>query len=152
VTGAGYALWANVHGHLAVLGLAVLLHPVVTLVRRKAATPWTRRTAWLGAAMLTVPFAIGWWLYPTYRQRVKPALYAAHDPGSAAALKAFESKEHLAAMAVVLAVSGAVALHAAGRTPEGRRTAGALLLASWLCGVVAAALGLFVTARAQPGW
>jgi hypothetical protein len=148
VTPSGYALWVRVHGHLAVLGLALLLHPVITLARRRAATTWTRRSAWLAAALLAIPYGLGWWLYPTYRTRVKSRLIAAHDP----IWLRFESKEHLALLTIALAISGAVALHAAGTSPEGRRTAAALLLAAFLCGITTAILGVAVSATAHPGW
>lgn len=143
-----YALLTRVHGHLAMLGLAVLLHPVITLARRKGLSVWTLRTAWIAAAMIAAPFALGWFLYPHYRMHVKVDLWQRGD----AALLRFETKEHLAAFAVALAVSGAGVLQAAGRTPEGRRAAWALLLAAWCCGMATGLLGVWVGARAHPGW
>jgi len=143
-----YGWLERLHGHLAVLGLAVLLHPVITLRRRVGLPPWTRRTAELGAVMLAVPFALGWWLYPTYRHRVKTTLWTEHHP----ALWAFESKEHLAALCVALAVSGALVLRLAGEDPGGRGTAWALLVAAWCCGLATAGLGIYVAGVAQPGW
>ena len=114
-----FALLERIHGHLAVLGLALLLHPVITLRTRRGLNWRTHLTAELGAALLAIPFAIGWAIYPAYRTHVKPSLFAAESP----AFHAFETKEHLAAMAVFLAVGGAVALRAAGKTPAGRSAA-----------------------------
>jgi hypothetical protein len=143
-----YAWLVELHGHVAVLGLAVLLHPVITLRRRGKATPYVMLTAELGALLLAAPAALGWALYPAYRARVKPPLWL----GDPQAVLRFESKEHLAAMAVVLAVAGAITLRAAGRRPVGREAAWSLLAVGWTLGVLAAALGVFVTGAAHPGW
>lgn len=145
MTHAAFALLERVHGHLALLGLAVLLHPVITLRTRRSVTWRMQLTADLAALLLAAPFALGWALYPTYRAQVKPALFHAVP---AAALR-FESKEHLAAMAVPLVLSGALVLRAAGRTPEGRRAAWALFAAAWVLGVGAGLLGLDVASTAQ---
>ena len=73
---------------------------------------------------------IGWAIYPVYRARVKPALWL-EAPG---AVLRFETKEHLAAMAVALASMTAklvreLAMHRfnrhwCGRVPELKPTAG----------------------------
>lgn len=143
-----YALWASIHGHLAVLGLAVLAHPLITLRRRPGLATWTLRTTWIAAAMVALPFGLGWWLYPTYRGHVKPGLRAIDHP----ALWRFESKEHLAAACLALVVGGAVVLTTAGRTAAGRRAAWWLLACGWLAGVTTAGLGVYVASVAQPGW
>ncbi len=143
-----YMLVTSLHGLVGTLALALLLHPVITL--RKATTlRWgTRFTAELAAGMLAVVFAVGWWTYPTYRNKVKPDLLVDQHP----AWLWFEGKEHLAAMATVLAVSGALTLRFAGDDPDARRAAHALLASAWTCGVIAAIFGVMVRAVAQPGW
>ncbi len=143
-----YALVSSLHGHLAALGLAVLLHPILTLVRRKALSVWTLRTAWIAAAMIAAPYVLGAWLYKSYRPHVKVDLWQRGHP----AMWAFETKEHLAVFALALVLGGTVVLQAAGRTPEGRRTAWALLLAGWLCGLVTAGIAIYVRVSAHPGW
>ncbi len=143
-----FGLLERVHGHLAVLALALLLHPVITLRSRRLLTRWGVRSAELAALLLSASFALGWWIYPTYRGSVKPSLLA--DAPRVAA--SFETKEHLAFCAAALAIGGAVALRRAGATPEGRRAAWVLLLGAWLCGVTTAGLGIFVASIAQPGW
>lgn len=143
-----FGLVERLHGHLGVLGLAMLLHPVITLPRRPRLTPWTVRTAEIAAAMLTATFALGWWIYPAYRADVKPSLLR---DAPFVALR-FESKEHLAFCAAALAVGGAIALRRVGGTRDGRRLAWALLLSAWVCGVLTAGLGIFVASIAQPGW
>lgn len=148
MTGATYALLERLHGHLAVLGLAVLVHPLLTLRGRAGLSPRTLLTADIAAALLLLPYVSGWLLYPTYRQQVKPDLLRQDLP---LAMR-FETKEHLAVMTVALALGAAVALHAAGRTPEGRTAAWWMLLLSLGCGLSTAALGLWVSAGASPAW
>gem|GEM_PF-1361261 len=131
-----FDLLERVHGHLAVLALAALLHPVVTLGRRKRVTRGTRWAVGAGAGLLLVAYAGGWWLYPEYRELVKPDL-----PVEVSLL--FERKEHLAWMALALAAGGVGVLF--GR-PEAWRTGRALLVAGWCCGAVAAVLGVVVAA------
>lgn len=143
-----YTLVTTAHGLVATLALALLLHPVITLGRRRTLTWGTRFTAELAAGLLSAVFAVGWWTYPTYRNRVKTGLLADQHP----AWLWFEGKEHLAAIATILAVSGALMLRFGGDRPDARRTARALLLASWICGVLAAVLGVMVRSVAQPGW
>lgn len=147
MTGRLYAALVALHGHLAVLGLAVLLHPVITLGRRHL-SPRTVLTADLGALLLAAPAALGWLLYPTYRARIKPALWLSEP---AVALR-FETKEHLASAAVVLAICGAATLRLAGGGEAGRRAARTLLALAWLLGVCAALLGAFVNSAAHPGF
>ncbi len=143
-----FAWLERLHGHVAMLGLAVLLHPIVTLRRRRGLTPWMVRTADLGALLLAAPFALGWALYPTYRASVKPALWLE----SQGAVLRFESKEHLAAMAMGLAVGGALTLRVSGRHPAGREAAWMLLLCGWALALVTAGLGLYVSGVAHPAW
>ena len=143
-----YGLLERVHGHLAVLALALLLHPVITLRTRTGLARWTVRSAWMAAGLLLVPFALGWWLYPTYREQVKPGLRA--DLPSL--MVGFELKEHLAFYAMALAVGGAAALHWGGRHPAGRSAAWWLLASAWVCGLGAGLLGVWVAGGAQPGW
>lgn len=143
-----FALWERIHGHVAVLGLALVLHPVITLWTRRGLNWRTHLTAELGAALLVLPFAIGWWIYPTYRAHVKPELFARTHP----AFHAFETKEHLAAMAVFLAVAGAGTLRFAGRSEAGRRAAWWLLLASVGLGAVTGGLGIWIASVSAPAW
>ena len=81
-----------------------------------------------------VPFLIGWQIYPSYRQHIKPHLWVEQHE---VALR-FESKEHLAFLATALAVAGALTLRAGYRDRELVRLAHALLLTAWGCGVLTA--------------
>lgn len=143
-----YALLERLHGHLALLGLALLVHPLVTLRRRPGLSRRTLLSADLAALLLLLPYVGGWLLYPTYRGQVKPDLVRDSLPLA----RIFESKEHLALMALSLVLGGVAVLHAAGRQPEGRTAAWWLLAAGLLCGGITAGLGVAVAAGAAPGW
>ncbi len=136
-----FAVLERVHGHLAVLGLAVLVHPILTL-RRRGLSPRTRLTADLAALLLGLPYLLGLFIYPTYRSGIKPGLV---DQQLAAA-HAFETKEHLAVACIALVVGGAAMLRLAGGLPQGRRAAWWLLLGGLVCGLCTAVLGVWVAA------
>ena len=143
-----YALAERVHGHLGWLGLAVLLHPVISLRVRKGISRGTRLSAILAAILMVLPYGLGWWIYPTYRERVKPALLQESIPW----VLAFEAKEHLAFMAVALTIGGTGALLLDGRAAQTRSAAWSLLTLGWLCGVATGVLGVLIAARAHPAW
>lgn len=143
-----YALIARLHGISAALGLAILLHPVLNLRSRRARSWWTRFTVELSAVLMAVPFTVGWFLYPIYRVEVKVPLRVV-DPGT---VLRFESKEHLAAMAIALIVGGALILRFGGESPTTRRASWTLLTCGWVLGVVTALLGVWVGGHAHPGW
>jgi hypothetical protein len=112
ISGEGFAWIARVHGHLALLSVVLLAHPVVTM-RGPNVRRWTQITAELAAALTVTVWSLGAWLYPTWRREVKPPwVLAGHD-----VVPAFEVKEHLAAVAAALAVAGGGG--AARRGPRG---------------------------------
>jgi hypothetical protein len=143
-----FALVERLHGHVALLGLALLLHPVVALIRRPGVGRWTARTAWMGAALLTSTFAVGLWMYLDWRRHIKPGLVHAGD----VAWVQFEVKEHLAALCVALAIGGAAVVQVAGRDPALRRTAIVLLSAAFVCGAGAGGVGAWVGASVWAAW
>lgn len=142
-----FALLQRIHGHLALLGLAVLLHPVLTL-GRKGMTRGMRWSLVAAGVLVAGPFAMGWWLYPTYREAIKPSLVREHTTLALA----FESKEHLALMCLSLTLSGVSIALLGGREPRARRLARVLLALAWLTGVTTAVLGLWVAGGAHPAW
>lgn len=139
-----FFLFERLHGHLAVLGLAVLAHPILSL-GRPGLSRGTRISAAVAAALLSASFASGLWIYPPYRSLVKPELLREALP---LALR-FESKEHLAVICLALTLGGAGVLFAAGREASGRRAARVLFLFAFLVGLLTAALGVFVAAGGQ---
>ena len=133
-----FALLERLHGHTAVLGLAVLLHTVITLARGRVLGKGGRWSAALAALLIALPSVAGWLLYPHYREQIKPVLVAEN----LSVALAFESKEHLAFACLCLTLSGvAVALAA---PQHGPRVALPLLASAWICGVVTGGLGVFV--------
>ena len=128
-------LLALVHGQLAVLAVAALLHPALLLRRGR---PLSARARWAcGAAMalMLAAFATGLWLYEPYRALVRRPLFAL----SPAAGFAFETKEHLAVVATALALGAVGAALLAPREATALRRVAALA-----CGVTVA-LALIVT-------
>lgn len=132
-----YAALMPVHGLLSALALAALAHPVV-LLRRAEAAGRARTVALYATMLLAALDGIGWALYPSYRQAVKPRLRL--DVPTAAVV--FETKEHLAWFALVLAVAGTVTLYAR-QDPRAARVSLGLALG---CGLVAAGIGVYVAA------
>jgi hypothetical protein len=143
-----FSLLERIHGHLGWLGVALMVHPVMTLGRPGRPTRATRIAAWLAAALVTLPSALGWLLYPTYRAQVKPRLLVDALPYA----MAFETKEHLALMTLALAWGGALALRLGGDHPDGRRAARVLFACGALTGIATGVLGVLVAARAHGAW
>ncbi|MCB9742673.1 MAG: hypothetical protein H6740_08740 [Alphaproteobacteria bacterium] len=143
-----FALAERLHGHLGLLGLAVLLHPVITLRRRRGLTRGARLSALLAALLIALPFASGWAIYPSYRAHVKPGLVREAQSWA----WAFETKEHLAFFTLALTLGGVAVMLGRGQTPEGRRLASALLSLAWGCGLCVGILGVLVAAVTAPAW
>lgn len=137
MTAWAYALLMPIHGMLAALALAALVHPVVFLRRAEAAAR-ARSVALYATGLLLALNGVGWALYPSYRQAVKPRLRL-EEPLAAVI---FETKEHLAWFAVVLAVAGTATLYAR----QDVRTARVVLGLALACGLVAAGIGVHVAA------
>jgi hypothetical protein len=139
---AALKLAAHVHGHLGWLAAAALVHPAIVL--RRHGRPAHAAVA-SATGLVTLAAALGSWLYPPYRETLKPLVFL----DSRALGLAFESKEHLAFGAVLLAWAGAAAYASAPRGGDGtpgvlRRTAHRAFVAAAALAVVAAALGTAV--------
>lgn len=106
------ALARTLHGHCGLLAAVALLHPAITLRGTARLRPGTRWSVVLATALVTLTAAGGWLLYPGYRAGHKQELLRDAFPIA----QLFESKEHLAYYAVVLAWTGCVLVWAA---PEG---------------------------------
>ncbi len=143
-----FGLLERAHGHLAVLGLVVLVHPVISLKRRGHLRRGTWLTVVIGVALLLPAAALGLGLYPSWRSQVKPALV---QQALGVAL-AFEVKEHLAWFSVVCATAGLGVLATAGRLAGGRSLARWLLGAAVTCGAMTAGLGIWIAGATWPAW
>ena len=136
-----FQVMERIHGHLGILALAVLLHPLLSLPRRSTMSRGMRWTLWLALALLALTYGLGWWIYPDYRILEKPELIRSNI----ALAKLFESKEHLAFFSLVCGCTG-IAIALRQDEEEDRRIAWFLLLSSWLLGVTVAGLGIAVAA------
>jgi hypothetical protein len=143
-----FALLERVHGHLALLGLAVLVHPLLSLGRGKELRRGTWLTVVVGIGLLVPAFALGLGLYPSWRGHVKPLLIER----APLVAQAFELKEHLAWFTVILAVSALGILGSAGRLVQARGLARLLLGGALGCGLCTAALGIWIGGGAWPAW
>jgi hypothetical protein len=81
----------HIHGHLAILSCAALLHPAFFGV-----SPRGRRLAVAASVMLTVTFILGSIIYPAYTEQVRKSIYQS----SYVLGLLFERKEHIALGAV----------------------------------------------------
>ncbi len=95
-------LLERLHGHLAWLAVAGLLHPALLLRNPRRRAPLA---VGLTTGLVAVAASLGAWVYPEYRARLKQHLF----------LEAprlgwmFERKEHLAVGVVAFALVGCVA-------------------------------------------
>lgn len=133
----------SIHGYLAVLSVASLVHPAVLLRRGK---PLSRGGVWavvLAALTTALAYAMGIAIYGAYRQQVKRPLFQE----SVVAGLGFETKEHLAVLVLAFALGAAVAALSAPRSRGDLRKAAAVLFAlAALGGLVTGALGASVAA------
>lgn len=135
------------------LAAIALLHPAIALRPPRTAHSGLRAgTRWsvaLATGLLTATVLGGWWLYPGYRAADKPRLL--RDAFEVALL--FETKEHLAFYALVLAWGGCALVLANERgpvSPASRRIARLLFGASAALAVTVGVLGSIV-GSASPG-
>jgi len=148
VSATALRLLEHAHGHLGVLAAAALIHPALMLRRRRR--NGALRAAAAATALATLTAAAGALLYPSYRQLVKPALFARWP----AVGWAFERKEHLGVATVLMAWAGLAALIAERPDSDGRswsrplRPAHAAYVAAAIGAACAAALGLVAAAHA----
>jgi hypothetical protein len=133
----------SMHGHLGVLAMAALLHPALLLWSGKPLSRNGKLALGASVALVSLAFALGLWIYPAYREQVKPALFMA----DVSAGLAFETKEHLAWVSLVSAITAGVAgLAAPPKAANVRRIAARVFLASAAACALAAALGTWVAA------
>jgi heme A synthase len=130
-------LLESVHGHLGVLAAVALLHPTILLWRGRPATRGVRWSIGLTTFLVAAAYAAGIAIYGDYRQLVKRPLF--RDDVAAGLL--FETKEHLAFVALVLTLGAVWPSLAKGPEGEPQRRMAARLwagaaLACWLVGAM----------------
>ena len=104
----------KIHGHVALLGIALAFHPVITLSKARALSYRIRLSAYLATLFAFAMNALGWWIYPAYRQEIKRDFYLANPLFG----DAFEVKEHLGLYALALALAGALIVFRAPDRPS----------------------------------
>ncbi|MBX7195403.1 MAG: hypothetical protein K1X94_25330 [Sandaracinaceae bacterium] len=134
-------LLESVHGHLGALAAVALLHPAILLWRGRPAGRGARWSIGLTALLTAVAFGGGILIYADYRRVVKRALF--REDMTAGFL--FETKEHLALVALCLCLGAVLPALAKGPEGEGQRRLAARMFAgaaalAWLLG----ALGVWV--------
>lgn len=137
-----WLLLQKLHGHVALLALAASLHPVLTLRVGRRATPRVRLSGYLASGLMFLTTALGWAVYPAYREVVRGELYKA----SVTLGLAFEVKEHLAFFALCLSLAGALLLWASHGEAAKRLRAPtrAAYATSTMLTLAAAALGIWL--------
>ncbi|MDP2305130.1 MAG: hypothetical protein Q8P18_03805 [Pseudomonadota bacterium] len=136
----------TLHGHLGLLAAIALLHPAITLRPARMAQaglrPGTRWSVALATALVTATVSAGWGLYPGYRAVDKPRLLR----GAFEVALLFETKEHLAFYAMVLAWGGCALVFgpAPASSPAARRIARLFFGASAALAVTVGVLGSVV--------
>lgn len=124
----------RIHGNLGWLSALALLHPAWLLRRRERKA---RLACILATSLVTLAGALGVWIYPDYRSRLKQGIFL-HAPSIG---WSFERKEHLALGAVVLAWAG-LAAHLAALRARDREVRHPLARAAHFSYVAAAGLAL----------
>jgi hypothetical protein len=132
----------HLHGHLGWLAALALVHPAILLRRTKRKADLS---VVLSVALVTLVGAIGAYIYPGYRDKLRQAIFQqARTIGYL-----FERKEHLAFGALLLAWAGAVAYWGAkaadGNVRESlRKAAHVAFVAAAVLAVVVAAMGTVI--------
>ena len=96
-------LLEKIHGHLAILAIALCYHPWFGLRSARRPSFATRVSCYLATVMMSASIAVGWFIYPEYRNQVRQTLYLT----SRTLGKAFEVKEHIGTFALALVLAGA---------------------------------------------
>lgn len=139
--GTAIRLFETIHGHLGVLAAAALLHPAILLRKGQPLSPRLRLAVLLSTSAVVLAFSTGLYIYPSYRNAVRPALFHA----STRAGFLFETKEHLAFAVISTALGACVCALSAPREARALRQAASVSYAvgALLC-IVTVCLGSYV--------
>ena len=135
-------IWQKIHGHLALLAVALAFHPPLAMGRARRPSRRTRLAGYLATMSCLAVSALGWAIYPAYRQEIRRQLYLT----SVRLGQLFEIKEHLAWYALALSLAGGALMWTSARAPEAalapaiKRT----YLLSAILATVSAALGVYL--------
>ncbi|MFK7927230.1 MAG: hypothetical protein AB8H79_03530 [Myxococcota bacterium] len=143
-----YSLLSRVHGLVGFTALASLTFPIVALRVQRDLGRWTLRMAEVSVIMLLIITGLGVFLYGTYKGGVEPA-FMERAPNLA---HLFQSKEHLAVLALCSALGGASVLRLSDGASVSREVAWVLLFGAWLLVFLTGAAGVIVASGAHPAW
>lgn len=138
-----WLLLQKIHGHLALLGVALCFHPYFALRRARRPSRWTQLSGYLGTLLVALTTGTGWWIYPAYREQVKLDLYR-YTP---AVGNWFEVKEHIGWYAFALSLAAAAMMHVAAR-PGGmhlRLPVGQVYALTGILVLLVGALGIWIS-------
>jgi hypothetical protein len=134
-------LLEGIHGHVGVLAMIALLHPALMLWSGKPLSRNGKLALLASIALVVLAFALGLTIYPEYREEVRPDLFRASERAGFA----FETKEHLAWIAMIGAIgAGVAALAAPPKARQVRRIAGRVFLGAAIACTLAACLGTWI--------
>lgn len=133
----------TVHGHLAILAAAALIHPAISLRRGRPMTRGRRWSVALTTLFVVLAFGTGVAIYGDYREVVRRDLWLT-DP---VAGLLFETKEHIAWAVLTLSLGAGAAAFVAPKDAREMRQAAAIVyaVAAAIC-IVTIALGTYVAA------
>lgn len=139
-------LLESIHGHVAILACAVLIHPAVLLRRGRPLTRGTKLSVILSGVVTSLAFGLGIALYEDYRTIVRRRLFErAPEVGAL-----FETKEHLAWAVLCLALGATVAALLAPREAKRIRQSAAVAYGiAAILAIVVAGLGTYVASVAS---
>ena len=130
-----------IHGHVGVLAMIALLHPALILWSGKPLSRNAKLALAASLALVATTFALGLTIYPAYREEVKPELFRTNVLAGVL----FDTKEHLAWVALVTAIGAGIAgLTAPPRAAQVRRIAGRVFLAGAIACTLAVGLGVWI--------
>ena len=136
----------KIHGHIAILAIALSWHPPIALRRARRPSRGVRWSAYLAALFMAAAMGMGWFIYPEYRREVRQQLYVA----SRTLGRLFEVKEHLGTYALFLVLDGAL-LVALSRRAAGSDLTPAIRLcfgAAAVLATISAGIGILLASTA----
>jgi hypothetical protein len=130
-------LLERIHGHLGWLAALALVHPAILLRNPKRRA---RLSVVLATVIAIVAGGLGAFIYPSYSRQLRRSMYIA----SRSYGLLFERKEHLAFLAVGLAIAGCALHLTRGDSLPRARAAWIAFVASAVLAVVVATMGTLI--------
>ena len=137
-------LLEGIHGHIGVLAMVALFHPALLLWSGRPLSRNAKIALLASLALVAVAFVLGLTIYPDYRLEVRPDLMRTNVRAGVL----FETKEHLAWVALIGALGAGIAgLVAPPKAVALRRIAGRVFLGAAIACTLAACLGVWIASN-----